>query len=151
MCLAFLAVLGYVVDRIVIGDPQNPYLFNTLEAQKGMPLYKENCQMCHGKKAVGATAPALNYDAVWRYGVSDWEKFQNVRQGIAATDMPSFKNLTDDETWQILSYVNNTDYIPDPDDEQADESADSTAEDGATEAGGDEASQAGGAAMEGHQ
>ncbi len=146
MCLAFLGVLGYVVDRIVIGDPQNPFLYNTIEAQNGLPLYNENCAMCHGPKAVGGSAPALNYDAVWRYGVSDWEKFQNVRQGITATDMPSFKDLTDDDIWLILSYVNNTDYVIDPADEAVDESSDG-ATDGAAEAGASDASPA----VEGHQ
>lgn len=111
ICFAFLAVLGWVVRVIVIGYPQNPYKFDFAQSEIGLPLYQEHCEACHGPKAAGGTAPALNYDGVFRYGSSDWEQFQNIRQGITATDMAAFHDLSDDEIWQILGYINNADYI----------------------------------------
>src|SRR5262249_1597884 len=48
--------------------------------------------------------PALNAGALPR-ARQDGDLFHTIRDGVAGSQMPPFRNLTDTEVWQLVSYV----------------------------------------------
>ncbi|MEL7274545.1 MAG: cytochrome-c oxidase, cbb3-type subunit III [Pseudomonadota bacterium] len=77
---------------------------NPEAAQRGAPLYAENCVSCHGERGQGNRelgAPALN-DAIWLYGSTPnalIAQISNPKQGV----MPGWKDRLSDTTIRQLS------------------------------------------------
>jgi len=69
----------------------------------GKNLYGEACQICHGGDARGGRGPALA-TGDFLHGGEDGQIFQNIREGIAGTQMPGFDMLPN-EIWQLVSYI----------------------------------------------
>jgi alcohol dehydrogenase (cytochrome c) len=67
-------------------------------------LYDQTCQSCHGPAGQGDRGPALNQTNFAR-GSSDGDLFRAIRAGAPGTQMPAFAQLTDTQTWQLVSYV----------------------------------------------
>src|SRR5207344_1390546 len=65
------------------------------------------CQGCHGPAGQGDRdrgAPALRSASLAR-GNDDADLFRNIRSGVPGTQMPSFSRLTDEQIWQVVSYI----------------------------------------------
>jgi len=85
---------------------RNPFAGDAKAVEAGRVLFQQTCQSCHGPEARGDRAPALA-DGRLRHGNADGEIFQNIRGGIAGTQMPSFSRLTTDQTWHLVTYLRN--------------------------------------------
>jgi PQQ-dependent dehydrogenase (methanol/ethanol family) len=81
----------------------NPLAGNPEAVAAGKKLFEESCQICHGGDARGGRGPALAAGD-FLHGSEDGQIFQNIREGIAGTQMPAFEMLPN-EIWQIVSYI----------------------------------------------
>ena len=83
---------------------RNPFARAPEAIAAGARTYEQACQVCHAPRGIGDRGPALNTGRFSR-GDSDADLFHTIRAGLAGTQMPAFSRLTDDETWQVVSYV----------------------------------------------
>jgi PQQ-dependent dehydrogenase (methanol/ethanol family) len=89
--------------QLTPGPEKNP-LANKPEAIKvGKKTYENSCQLCHGGDGRGGRGPALA-TGNFQHGGEDWQLFQNIRRGIAATQMPAFE-LPNNEIWELVTYL----------------------------------------------
>ena len=80
---------------------------------RGRALFLADCALCHGecadgrgRRAAGFTkAPANFTDPSWRQRVSPRRAFFVIREGLRGTPMPSWKALSEDESWDLVAYV----------------------------------------------
>ncbi|MCM3879813.1 MAG: PQQ-dependent dehydrogenase, methanol/ethanol family [Vicinamibacterales bacterium] len=86
---------------------QNPLASNPTAAMDGQRLFNQTCQTCHGPAAQGDRdrgGPALNTSGLSR-GNTPGDLFRNIRSGIPGTQMPPFARLTDEQIWQLVTYI----------------------------------------------
>ncbi|RUM56887.1 MAG: cytochrome C [Persephonella sp.] len=82
------------------------FLFTNLlanEVKTGEELYNKHCASCHGIDRTGIVAPPLSNLFLKRY--SDKRLLKIIKEGLPATQMPPFHNLTDREIKSIISYI----------------------------------------------
>src|SRR5256885_723605 len=70
----------------------------------GHRLFDETCQSCHGPAGRGDRGPALDAGTFTR-GSEDGDLFHTIRSGVPGSQMPPFPALTDQQTWQLVSYL----------------------------------------------
>jgi mono/diheme cytochrome c family protein len=111
--LAFMLVLivGFVAYRV-----REPSLRADAAAEQqtayreiGSQLFATNCSSCHGKGAIGGTAPTLNAKEFLK-GTTDAQIRTLVAGGISGTEMPAWSlefggTLTDEQVVQITTYL----------------------------------------------
>jgi alcohol dehydrogenase (cytochrome c) len=87
------------------GQPteKNPVAGDPEAIAAGKRTYDEACQICHGGDARGGRGPALAAGD-FLHGSEDGQIFQNIREGIAGTQMPGFDMLPSD-IWHLVSYI----------------------------------------------
>src|SRR5262245_52437908 len=83
--------------------PSNPLAATPGAAAEGQRVYDRACQSCHGPAGLGDRGPALTTGA-FVHGREDADLFHTIREGVAGTQMPPFRNLTDPQTWQLVAY-----------------------------------------------
>src|SRR5579863_2551451 len=101
-----LAFVGILLAQAPAPDQQrNPFTGDAAAATAGQRLYAQTCQVCHGGNAAGGDrAPALS-SGVFAHGNSDNDLFQDIRFGIAGTQMSAFPALASDQVWQLVTYL----------------------------------------------
>src|ERR1700719_4285489 len=82
----------------------NPLAGSSVAVAAGQRLYGQACQACHGGEGRGDRGPALTTSS-FPHGSEDVDLFRNIRTGIAGSEMPAFQKLTDDQVWQLISYI----------------------------------------------
>ena len=83
-------------------NDKNPLAGNGEAAAAGHKLYDQTCLGCHGADGRGGErAPSLA--GTLKHGSSEGEIFQNIRGGIAGTQMPAFSQLTADQGWRLVT------------------------------------------------
>ena len=75
----------------------------------GAQLFETNCSSCHGKGAVGGTAPVLNSQQFLK-GTTDDQINNLIGGGVPGTEMPPWSlafsgTLTDEQIHQITTYL----------------------------------------------
>lgn len=92
-----------------LASVKEPWLPNAEVALAGQKLFKQNCAMCHGEKGdlVGGLPNARNLvEGKWTQGSGLISQFKVLQNGIAGTQMASFKaSLKPMERWAILNFV----------------------------------------------
>jgi alcohol dehydrogenase (cytochrome c) len=83
---------------------RNPLAGNTEAVAAGRTLFDQTCQSCHGPSGQGDRGPALNSGRFAR-GNQDGDLFHVIRTGVPGTQMPPFARLSDQQTWQLVSYI----------------------------------------------
>ena len=79
----------------------------------GRRLFVEHCALCHGKDANGQgerhsylSNPAQNLtDPDWQEKATPRHVYFWIREGVAGTSMPSWKSLSEDQTWKLVAYI----------------------------------------------
>ncbi|MEZ4414963.1 MAG: cytochrome c [Gemmatimonadota bacterium] len=79
----------------------------------GRALFLEHCALCHGEAADGRglrradlSAPPRDLtDPRWRAGTDATHVFRVLRDGLPGTSMPSWRSLSDDDRWDLTTYV----------------------------------------------
>jgi mono/diheme cytochrome c family protein len=75
----------------------------------GSQLFATNCSSCHGKGAVGGSAPVLNSQQFLK-GTTDAQINNLIASGVPGTEMPAWSlafggTLTDEQIRQITTYL----------------------------------------------
>ena len=83
---------------------KNPLAGNAAAAAAGRTLYDQTCQACHAPAGQGDRGPALNR-GTFAHGNEDGDLFHAIRAGVTGTQMPPFARLTDEQTWQLVTYL----------------------------------------------
>jgi len=81
--------------------------------ERGRTLYQQNCSLCHGVEADGRgvrregfSSPPRDFtDPDVRRRVSPRRMFFEIREGVRGTAMPSWKSLSEGETWDLVAYL----------------------------------------------
>ncbi len=79
----------------------------------GRRLFLKHCALCHGKDAKGEgerhsylSSPAQNLtDPDWQRKATPRHVYFWIREGVEGTSMPSWKSLSEDQTWSLVAYV----------------------------------------------
>jgi alcohol dehydrogenase (cytochrome c) len=100
---------GVTTAQMMRPTPQSDTTRNPLATAPGaiadgQRTYDRACQSCHGPAGQGDRGPALN-TGVFTHGREDGDLFHTIREGAAGTQMPPFRNLSDTQTWQLVSYI----------------------------------------------
>lgn len=85
-------------------------------------LYTEKCSGCHGTDLSGGRAPSL-FDEAWLGTVTDDRIASAIKNGLSGTEMPSFKDISDEQIWQLTQYIRSQSgvlrtrpaFVPEPD------------------------------------
>ncbi|MGD8894798.1 MAG: cytochrome c [Acidobacteriota bacterium] len=80
---------------------------------RGEALYETHCALCHGERGDGrgrrsagfAKRPTRFADPGWRDRTTPRRVFFTIREGVSGTPMPSWRWLSEDETWDLAAYV----------------------------------------------
>ncbi|HJZ71166.1 MAG TPA: PQQ-dependent dehydrogenase, methanol/ethanol family [Vicinamibacterales bacterium] len=83
---------------------RNPLAARPDAADAGRRLYDQTCQSCHGPAGQGERAPALDR-GTFAHGNEDGDLFHTIRTGVPGSQMPPFPGLTDEQTWQLVTYI----------------------------------------------
>ncbi len=70
---------------------------------KGSQLYQKYCSSCHGVDRTGTVAPPLFPLFLRKY--SEKKLINIIKNGLPATQMPAFKDLSEEEIKSIISYI----------------------------------------------
>jgi mono/diheme cytochrome c family protein len=82
---------------------KNPYSGDS-QAATGKKLYAQNCSQCHGNNLQGiGPAPALTTASVKH--ASPGELFWFITNGELSKGMPSWSQLTNQQRWQIVTFL----------------------------------------------
>lgn len=83
---------------------KNPYAGQQAAVDAGKALYARNCLACHGKTLKGTgNVPSL-IDGRLK-GVSPGEVFWFITKGDKDNGMPSWESLSEENRWQVVTYV----------------------------------------------
>jgi PQQ-dependent dehydrogenase (methanol/ethanol family) len=86
---------------------RNPLGASAVAISDGQRLFDQTCQTCHGpagQGGPGARGPALNAGSLSR-AREDGDLFHTIRNGVQGSQMPPFRDLTDTQIWQLVSYI----------------------------------------------
>jgi mono/diheme cytochrome c family protein len=93
-----------------LASVKEPWLENADVAAHGAKLFKQNCALCHGANGdlVGGLPNARNLvEGKWKAGDGFINQFKVLQNGLAGTQMASFKaTLKPNERWAVLNYIN---------------------------------------------
>lgn len=83
----------------------NPYT-SEADVRRGQMAVRAWCSVCHGPEGKGGRGPNL-ISGTLRRGTSDEAILNNLKNGIAGTDMAGFGDLGDEDQlyWQVISYL----------------------------------------------
>ena len=101
--LLFLSV-RLMFSQNVPDSQMNPLAGNPAAVTHGKKLFDQACTACHGSAGRGGRDPALAVGKFHR-GSTDFDLFQNIRNGIPGTQIPSFSAFSADGVWQLVAYV----------------------------------------------
>jgi PQQ-dependent dehydrogenase (methanol/ethanol family) len=83
---------------------RNPLAGRADAAAAGKQIFDQTCASCHGAAGQGDRGPALDRADVV-HGGDDADLFHAIRTGVPGSGMPAFPRLTDEHTWQLVTYI----------------------------------------------
>jgi len=104
-----LALTASSVGALLAQQPtsdvtRNPLATSATAVAAGARTFSQTCQSCHGPGGQGDRAPALTTPR-FTHGNDDGDVFHTIRAGIPGTQMPPFRGLSDEQIWQLVSYL----------------------------------------------
>ena len=83
---------------------RNPLAGDPAAVAAGQRLYDQACAGCHAAAGQGSDrAPALT--GRFAHSAEDGDIFHSIREGVPGTAMTPHRELTDQQTWQLVSYI----------------------------------------------
>ena len=83
---------------------RNPLGADPAAVVAGQRLYDQGCAGCHAAAGQGSDrAPALTGRLA--HGNDDGDVFHSIREGVPGTAMTPHRELSDQQTWQLVSYI----------------------------------------------
>ena len=83
---------------------RNPLGADPAAVAAGQRLYDQGCAGCHAAAGQGSDrAPALTGRLA--HGSEDGDVFHSIREGVPGTAMTPHRELSDQQTWQLVSYI----------------------------------------------
>ena len=82
----------------------NPFGRDAQAIAVGDALFHERCAVCHGQEAQGGMAVNLTSSRSARRG-DESRFFTVIRDGIPGTDMPPNADFSNEQIWQVVSYL----------------------------------------------
>jgi alcohol dehydrogenase (cytochrome c) len=104
-----LAAGSIVAATLALAAQQSDTTRNPLAADPGaiaagQRLYDQGCAGCHAAAGQGSDrAPALT--GRFARGSEDGDLFHSIREGVPGTAMTPHRELDDQQTWQLVSYI----------------------------------------------
>jgi putative copper resistance protein D len=103
----------FVVEAFPTSFMHSPIRYGALSVARGLPLYAENCVLCHGPYGYGdgpaaASLPIKPADLTGAHLFHHGEGtlFWWVSHGIAGTPMPAFADkLSESQRWDLLNFL----------------------------------------------
>jgi len=84
---------------------RNPLAGDAAAVADGRRVFDQACAACHGPAGQGGDrATALN-TGLFVHGSGDGDLFRSIRDGIPGTLMGAHRELSDTQTWQLVSYI----------------------------------------------
>lgn len=107
-----------IKKSITVGDKdvKNPFPRTAENIKEGAEHFQHHCQICHGLDGHATGVPFASYmdPPVPDLGTPDVQGYTDgqlhwiIRNGIAPSGMPAWKDvLEDEEMWKIVSYMRN--------------------------------------------
>lgn len=92
-----------------LASVKEPWIKSEEVLAAGAKIYKANCAICHGAKGdlVGGVPNARNLvEGAWKAGGGDIAHYKVLQNGIAGTQMVSFKaTLKPGERWAVVQFI----------------------------------------------
>ena len=85
----------------------NPLATSVTAVADGRQLFGATCETCHGSDGEGDPdrgGSALNKTGL-KHGDGDADLFRMIRNGVDGTEMPSFPKLSDQQAWQLVTFI----------------------------------------------
>src|SRR6476620_3870088 len=99
-----LATLTIAVAAQQSDTTRNPLGTDAAAVAAGQRLYDQGCAGCHAAAGQGSDrAPALT--GRFAHGGEDGDLFHSIREGVPGTAMTPHRELNDQQTWQLVSYI----------------------------------------------
>jgi PQQ-dependent dehydrogenase (methanol/ethanol family) len=99
-----IAALTIAVAAQQSDTTRNPLGTDPSAIAAGRQLYDQGCAGCHAAAGQGSDrAPALTGRLA--HGNEDGDVFHSIREGIPGTAMTPHRELSDQQTWQLVSYI----------------------------------------------
>src|SRR3954466_5487353 len=121
-----IAALTIAVAAQQSDTTRNPLGADVTAVAAGQRLYDQGCAGCHAAAGQGSDrAPALT--GRFAHGSEDGDLFHSIREGVPGTAMTPHRELNDQQTWQVVSYIRSLAGTPPPAAAAAPASGDPTA------------------------
>src|SRR5262245_52070454 len=104
LVVALLVVATRALDSQQADTTRNPFATNPAAAAAGRAAYDQACVACHGASGQGDRGPALNGNR-FVHGSEDGDLFHAIKAGVPGTQMPSFARFSDEQIWQLVTYI----------------------------------------------
>jgi len=117
-CCVLLSTVPLCLALSAAADDRNPLANDPKAAKAGEYEFRINCALCHGLGARGGGRGPDLTRARKKHVHSDAEMFQVISNGIPGTAMPANGTngqgvgMTDEEIWQIVSYIRSREVKP---------------------------------------
>src|SRR6187431_1674896 len=101
---ASIAALTMALAAQQSDTTRNPLAGDPAAITAGERLYDQGCAGCHAAAGQGSDrAPALTGRLA--HGSEDGDVFHSIREGVPGTAMTPHRELNDQQTWQLVSYI----------------------------------------------
>src|SRR5690349_25046516 len=99
-----IAALTIAVAAQQSDTTRNPLGADPAAAAAGQRLFDQGCAGCHAAAGQGSDrGPALT--GRFAHGNEDGDLFHSIREGVPGTAMTAHRELNDQQTWQLVSYI----------------------------------------------
>jgi putative heme-binding domain-containing protein len=119
LAVAILVSPGHAAEQMLEDKEESPLqgaganpFTSASDVRRGHLLVRAFCSVCHGMDGKGGRGPSLTSVSTFRRGKTDRAILDNIKNGVAGTDMPAFP-VEDDLLWPIVSYIR-AQAVPEP-------------------------------------
>jgi cytochrome c oxidase cbb3-type subunit 3 len=88
----------------------NPVPYSPASITRGKSYFLQNCQSCHdedgrARSAAVAIAADLTDPDRWKFGTTDAQLFNTIKNGAAEAMPPFGTDLKDEQIWDVVNFI----------------------------------------------